>query len=109
MAHTEHRPSLRWTVAGPLSADARDVLAEVLECSFTDENAERAVTFIAPDTTIVVVPAPGSTAIVAHFDPGDWPVRTQETWLHEWVVRACAQACLADPVGPAEVVTGPAA
>lgn len=104
---TRHRTSVAWHLAEPLTASARETLAEVLDCVFTDENTPRLVMPIAHDVTLLVVPDATRFSVVAHFDEGDPGLPpTRVSWLTDWVRRACAQGGLPDPGDAQPVATG---
>lgn len=104
---TRHRTSVAWHFAEALTPSAREALAEVLDCVFTDENEPRQVMPIAHDVTLVVVPRDGQFSVVAHFDDGDASLpATREDWLDSWVRRACVAAGLRVPDTPTPVVVG---
>lgn len=99
-------PSVRWTVDSPLSSAARNVLSEMLGCTFTDENSPRVEMPVCAGVSLVARPDERQTQLVAHFDASVTEPATTQAWLTSWVVRACAAAGLPAPGPMEQVVTG---
>lgn len=104
---TRHRTSVAWEFPTALTPHAREAIAGLLECSFTDENEPREVMPLAHDVTLLVVPEPNRFRIVAHFDHQESELPpTQESWLTVWVGRAAKAAGLATPGAPTAILPG---